>query len=229
MDRKFSVLSLVSIFLVLWVFTSCADEKMQTFEQKSSYLIGYDMGRYIQESGVNLDIDAFVKAIQDQMAGKESALSEEEQSEVMNKLQQLRTEKMAKELEKNKKEGDDFLAENKKKDGIKVTESGLQYIVEKEGEGVKPKAEDIVKVHYVGTFIDGTEFDSSYSRNEPAEFPVNGVISGWTEALQLMSVGSKYKLFIPSDLAYGERGAGGAIPPNTALIFEVELLEIKSK
>ena len=129
--------------------------------------------------------------------------------------------------EKNSKDGEAFLAENKKKDGVKSTASGLQYKVIKAGDGVMPKGTDTVSVNYKGTLIDGTEFDSSYKRGEAATFPVSGVIKGWTEALQLMKVGSKWQLFIPSNIAYGERGAGGEIGPNATLIFEVELLSIK--
>jgi FKBP-type peptidyl-prolyl cis-trans isomerase len=127
----------------------------------------------------------------------------------------------------NMKKGATFLAENKKKDGVKVTESGLQYKVLEEGTGKTPKATDTVKVHYRGTTINGREFDSSYRRGEPIEFPLNGVIKGWTEGLQLMKEGSKYELYIPSNLAYGSRGAGGAIGPNETLIFQVELIEVK--
>ncbi len=123
--------------------------------------------------------------------------------------------------------GQEFLKENAKKEGVKTTASGLQYKVVKEGDGKSPKATDTVKVHYRGTLIDGTEFDSSYKRNEPIEFPLNGVIKGWTEGLQLMKEGSKYILYIPSNLGYGARGAGGVIPPDATLIFEVELLKVK--
>ncbi|MCB1589512.1 MAG: FKBP-type peptidyl-prolyl cis-trans isomerase, partial [Xanthomonadales bacterium] len=142
--------------------------------------------------------------------------------QMMTEKQGERLKKMA---EENKSKGAAFLAENKGKSGIKTTESGLQYQVLRQGNGAKPDANDRVKVHYLGTLIDGTKFDSSYDRETPAEFPLNGVIAGWTEGLQLMPVGSKYKLFIPGDLGYGENGSG-PIPPNSTLIFEVELLEI---
>lgn len=156
------------------------------------------------------------------------------EEEYRNTMANFRKEMMAKQQaqmktkgEKNKKEGDAFLAENKDKKGIVSLPSGLQYKVIKEGEGDTPKATDKVTVHYRGTLIDGTEFDSSYGRGEPATFPVNGVIPGWTEALQLMNAGSKWQLFIPSKLAYGERGAGGKIGPNSTLIFDVELISIQ--
>ena len=144
----------------------------------------------------------------------------------MTKLQAAQQAKTAEQATKNKAEGDKFLAANKTKPGVKTTASGLQYSVVKEGTGKKPTAESTVKVHYTGTLLDGTKFDSSVDRGEPAQFPLNGVIAGWTEGLQLMSVGSKYKFFIPYDLAYGERGAGADIKPYSALVFEVELLEI---
>ena len=145
------------------------------------------------------------------------------------KLQEIANEQKKKVADENAKVSADFLAENAKKDGIKVTESGLQYEVITEGNGASPKATDVVKVHYEGTLISGQIFDSSIKRGEPVEFPLNQVIPGWTEGVQLMKVGSKYRFFIPSNLAYGEQGAGGMIAPNSALIFEVELLEIKSK
>ena len=145
------------------------------------------------------------------------------------KLQEIANEQKKKVADENAKASADFLAENAKKDGIKVTESGLQYEVITEGDGASPKATDVVKVHYEGTLISGQIFDSSIKRGEPVEFPLNQVIPGWTEGVQLMKVGSKYRFFIPSNLAYGEQGAGGMIAPNSALVFEVELLEIKSK
>ena len=158
-------------------------------------------------------------------------LSEEEMRTVMTAFQKEMAAKQAEMMksqgEKNKKEGEAFLAENKKKEGVKTLASGLQYKVIKEGTGKTPKATDKVSTHYQGTLIDGTEFDSSYKRGEPATFPVNGVIPGWTEALQLMKVGSKWQLFVPSKLAYGEKGAGPIIGPNAVLIFTVELLAIK--
>ena len=148
---------------------------------------------------------------------------QEFQTEMITKMMEERTKKAA----ENKEAGDKFLAENKTKEGVKTTESGLQYIVEKEGEGDSPAAEDTVEVHYRGTLLDGTEFDSSYKRNEPAKFPLNRVIKGWTEGVQLMKKGAKYKFFIPSELAYGEGGAGEQIGPNSTLIFEVELISFE--
>lgn len=197
--------------------------------KKTSYALGMQYGNFVKQNGIDLDMAEFSKAITDTVAGK-PALSEQQAGEIMNAY---RTEMMAKRAikqkeagEKNEKEGKAFLEANAKKDGIKTTASGLQYKVIKEGTGAKPSATDQVKTHYRGTLIDGTEFDSSYSRNEPATFPVNGVIAGWTEALQLMPEGSKWQLFIPSNLAYKERGSGPKIGPNATLIFDIELLAV---
>tara|TARA_Y100000766_G_C18893273_1_gene599627 strand:- start:1818 stop:2333 length:516 start_codon:yes stop_codon:yes gene_type:complete len=164
-------------------------------------------------------------SINDALAGKESRLKPEEMQEAMMNMRKKMVEERKQKAEENKTSGAKYLEENKAKEGVKVTESGLQYKVLKEGEGAQPKESDTVKVHYKGTLIDGTEFDSSYSRNEPAEFGVGQVIRGWVEGLQLMKVGSKYQFFIPSDLAYGPQGRP-SIPPNSVLIFEVELLDI---
>ena len=171
--------------------------------------------------------------MKDAAAGSKTRLTDEEAkavlTEVQNEVRKEQQEKTQEAAAKNKTEGDAFLAGNKKKDGIVTLPSGLQYKIMTEGKGPKPAATDTVVCNYRGTLINGTEFDSSYKRGEPATFPVGGVIKGWTEALQLMPVGSKWQLFIPSDLAYGERGAGADIGPNATLIFEVELISIKSK
>lgn len=204
--------------------------KLDTDAQKVSYVIGSQIGTSIKSDGIEIDMDAFIRGLTDARAGRELALTQEEMQQAMTtfreqmmaKMQAARAEAGAKANE----EGVKFLAENAEKPGVKTTDSGLQYVVVEEGSGATPKATDVVRTHYRGTLIDGTEFDSSYARGEPAEFPVNGVIAGWTEALQLMQVGDKWKLFIPADLAYGERGAGQDIPPNATLIFDIELLEI---
>jgi FKBP-type peptidyl-prolyl cis-trans isomerase FklB len=180
---------------------------------------------------VDTDPDLIARGIKDISAGGKPLLTEQQAQSVMNTFQQqlmAKRDSVNKVMgEKNKKDGGTFLAENKKKEGVVTLPSGLQYKVLKKGSGKKPKAEQTVSVQYRGMLTDGTEFDSSYKRGEPATFPVNGVIKGWTEALQLMPVGSKWQLFVPSDLAYGEKGAGQVIPPNATLIFEVELLSIK--
>ena len=208
-------------------------EELKTPQEKLGYSFGVEIGSSLKEIQAEIEIDAFLKGIKDSVEGKELLLTAEQMEEVkkefVTKMQGER-EKKTKELgDKNIKEEETFLAENKKKEGVKTTESGLQYIVVKEGDGAKPKETDTVKVNYKGTLLDGTEFDSSYKRGEPAVFPVKGVIPGWTEALQLMKVGGKYKLFIPSKLAYGERGAGPTIGPNSTLTFEVELLSIEKQ
>lgn len=210
-----------------------AEDKPQLKDQKdkASYSIGYDIGTTFKKQNVELNTDALFAGMKEALAGKEAAMSKEERDKVLETFQKELMEKQvaaSKEAAaKNLAEGEKFLAENKKKDGVKTTASGLQYKVVKEGNGPTPKDTDTVVTNYRGTLIDGTEFDSSYKRNEPASFPVNRVIKGWTEALQLMKVGSKYQLFIPASLAYGERGAGRDIGPNATLIFDVELLSIK--
>lgn len=210
-----------------------AQDKAQLKDQKdkASYSIGYDIGETFKKQNVELNPDTLFSGLKDALAGKEAALTKEDREKTLQAFQKEMMEKQitaSKEAAtKNAAEGEKFLTENKKKDGVKTTTSGLQYKVLKEGSGASPKETDTVVTNYKGTLIDGTEFDSSYKRNEPASFPVNRVIKGWTEALQLMKPGAKYQLFIPSSLAYGERGAGQLIGPNATLIFDVELLSIK--
>ncbi|MFA5857714.1 MAG: FKBP-type peptidyl-prolyl cis-trans isomerase [Elusimicrobiota bacterium] len=203
---------------------------LSTQKEKISYIIGLDIGKSVKNDGIDLDPEKFYLGLQDGIADKKSLLSTEEVNQATEVYQKEMKEKQAvqraKQVEENTKIGKEYLEKNKKNKGVVVLPSGLQYKVVTPGKGVKPKATDKVRVHYSGKLIDGTEFDSSYKRNQPAEFPVNGVIKGWVEALQLMTVGSKWELCIPSDLAYGERGAGGSIPPNAVLLFTVELLEI---
>jgi FKBP-type peptidyl-prolyl cis-trans isomerase len=199
--------------------------ELTTPKQKASYAIGANIGKSMKAQGLDADFDMIAKGMKDAADGK-AALNEDEMKEAMMSLQAEMQAKAAQAGEKAKGEGVAYLAANKSKEGVKATSSGLQYKVMKEGKGAKPKASDTVKVHYRGTLIDGTEFDSSYKRGEPIEFPLDGVIKGWTEGVQLMTPGSKYQFFIPSDLAYGERGSPPTIPANSTLIFEVELLEI---
>ncbi len=208
--------------------------ELKTQKDKVSYAIGLDIGTGLKKNEVEVDPDILVKAIKDVMAGKKPLMTDEEvkttMTEFQKDLQAKQQERTKAQGEKNKKEGEDFLAKNKTKEGVKTLPSGLQYKVITEGKGKSPKATDTVTVQYRGTLIDGTEFDSSYKRGQPATFPVNGVIKGWTEALQLMKEGSKWQLFIPSDLAYGPNGTqGGPIGPNAVLIFEVELVSIKAQ
>jgi len=177
---------------------------------------------------IDLDIDAFMRGFKDALADAKPALSETELKEALVNLQKDVEQRTNEQASKNKKTADDFLAKNKGEKGVTTTTSGLQYVVLKDGTGPSPKETDTVKVHYRGTLTNGTVFDSSYERKEPVVFQANGVIPGWVEALKMMKVGSKWKLFIPPDLAYGENGSPPAIPPNAALVFEVELLGIET-
>ena len=201
-------------------------------EQKVSYSIGQNFADQLSQSGLDVDLNALKAGIDDVFTQSEPRLSDDAmqaaQDAVMQELQQRQAAEQEAQASANAAAGAAFLADNKQQEGVQVTDSGLQYKVLTQGEGALPAATDTVKVHYRGTLIDGTEFDSSYRRGEPAEFPVTAVIGGWTEALQLMPVGSKYQLFIPSNLAYGPGGTGpnGPIGPNATLVFEVELLEI---
>ena len=214
---------------------SATSGALKTFEETSAYAIGQSMGRYIsntlerqQELGVKLDNAMIMKGVQDGLV-KKSLLNEEQLEKALKeydqKINQAAAKKAADDAKASLEKGKKFLEENAKKKGVTVTKSGLQYEVITEGKGVKPKATDMVKVHYTGTLIDGTKFDSSVDRKEPAEFPLDHVIPGWTEGVQLMNVGAKYKFYLPSELAYGAQGAG-SIPANSVLIFEVELLSI---
>ena len=225
------------LFLVLIAagLSSCGDEKkevkIETEVQKFSYAMGLDVGRSLKGLGAEVDADAFSKAVADTLADAQLAVSQEDATKIKQDFFRKRQEAMLAERtaasSKNKIEGEAFLVENAKKEGVKVTKSGLQYEVVTQGDGAKPKETDKVKVHYQGTLINGEEFDSSYSRGQPIIFPLNGVIKGWTEGVALMPVGSKYKFYIPSELAYGERGAGAKIGPNATLIFTIELLSIE--
>ena len=197
-----------------------------------SYALGSDIGTNLKRQDLDLDPKMLAAAIADAFAGK-SAMDEKEVRAALDDLRKMAMSKMETKAkadgEKNVKEGEAFLAANAKKEGVKTTASGLQYKVVKAGTGATPKASDEVKVHYHGTLIDGTVFDSSVERGEPVSFPVTGVIQGWVEALQLMKVGDKWQLTIPSKLAYGANGAGGKIGPNAVLVFDVELLAINTK
>lgn len=205
--------------------------EVKTLSQRAGYAVGWDLGQKMKQSGADLDVDTLARGIRDALAGREAAITPEAMNQAMQELQQqVETQQKAKMTEmagKQKAEGQAFLEKNKTAEGVKVTPSGLQYKVVKAGNGQKPAATDTVTVHYEGKLIDGTVFDSSYQRQQPATFPLNRVIKGWTEGLQLMDVGSEYMLYIPSDLAYGETPRpGGPIPPNAVLVFKVELLEI---
>jgi len=207
------------------------DITLSSDREKLGYAIGLDIGQTIEELGADIDQQALTAGILDRLNHRKAKLSKQEAARVQQAFFTKRAEQQAvkrqKAGEKNMQEGKAFLAKNKKKKGVTTTASGLQYEVIAMGDGPKPKAADTVEVHYRGTLLDGTEFDSSYRRSQTATFPLNGVIRGWTEGVQLMPVGSKFRFFIPPELAYGARGAGAAIGPNATLIFEVELLDIK--
>jgi FKBP-type peptidyl-prolyl cis-trans isomerase FklB len=183
----------------------------------------------LKGDNIDLDEEAFMAAIRDMAAGKQPRLSKSEIQAVLQKVQQQRAAEAQKTADENLRKGQEFLSANGKKAGVKTLPSGLQYKVIRAGTGKSPKATDTVKVDYRGTLINGTEFDSSYKRGQPATFPVNGVIKGWQEALQLMKEGAKWQIYVPAELAYGPRGAGGQIGPNETLIFDVELLQIKGQ
>ena len=196
-------------------------------KQKFSYAVGSDIASNLKKQGIEIDAKALAAGLADTIAGK-SALSREEMMETISAFQKELMAKMEAKQKNAEKDGKAFLEANGKKEGVKTTASGLQYKVIKSGKGKSPKASDKVKVHYHGTLIDGTVFDSSVERNDPITFPVNGVIPGWVEGLQLMKEGDKFQFVIPSNLAYGEQGAGGKIGPNSTLIFDVELISVES-
>jgi FKBP-type peptidyl-prolyl cis-trans isomerase len=213
--------------------TNSAAGPLTTEKAKTSYAIGLDLGNKLKSQSIDVDTSILVRGMNDGISGAKPAMTDEEMKTSLTALTtQIRAKQtaMLKELtEKNKAEGDVFLLDNRSKEGVVVLPSGLQYKILKAGDGPKPAASDSVVCNYKGTLINGKEFDSSYKRGQPATFPVSGVIKGWTEALQLMPVGSKWQLFIPPDLAYGERGAGADIQPDSTLIFEVELMSIQPK
>lgn len=204
-----------------------ADDALKSEKEKFSYAVGVQMAQQLRSQGMEVDANAFSQAISDILSGAAPKLSEEEMQAVFTSFQEKRQTVMKKQAEENQKAGKAFLENNKKEKDITVLDNGLQYKIITAGSGKKPSASDTVTVHYQGTLINGDEFDSSISRGEPATFPVNGVIKGWQEILPLMPTGSKWKIFVPSELAYGDRGAGAQIAPHSTLIFEIELLSIK--
>jgi FKBP-type peptidyl-prolyl cis-trans isomerase FklB len=221
------------LMLALIGVTGLAQKKTtpKTEKEKVSYSFGVNIAKNIKMQGIDVDQEFLAQGLKDALSNAKTAMSDKDMETTMNAFQQeMMTKMKAKQQvdgEKNKKEGEAFLAANKKKDGVITLPSGLQYKVIKMGDGPKPTSTQTVKCNYRGTLVDGKEFDSSYKRGEPVEFPVGGVIKGWTEALQLMPVGSKWELYIPSNLAYGENGAGQMIGLNATLIFEIELLSVK--
>jgi FKBP-type peptidyl-prolyl cis-trans isomerase FklB len=211
------------------IISACAkkDAKLETDQQKLSYAIGHNIAQNLKQQNIELDTVALSAAFDDILSDKESRLTPEEMRNAIMGYQREKMKEREAKGEKNKSEGLAFLEKNKKKEGVKVTKSGIQYKVIKAGKGKKPKASDTVKVHYRGTLIDGREFDSSYKRKEPAKFPLRGVIKGWQEILPMMKTGAKWHIAVPSELAYGPRGQGGMIGPNSTLVFEIELLSIE--
>lgn len=218
------------VFMAAFFSLNAWATELETDKQKLGYIIGMDIGKSLREQGAEVDLDALIEAVRSTFNGEELAMTAEEAAEVRQAYIQRRQAEQQAEASQagaaNLAEGQKFLAENKVKDGVQTTESGLQYKVMTMGDGAKPTATQTVKVHYRGTLLDGTEFDSSYARNEPISFALNRVIAGWTEGVQLMPVGSKFMFYIAPELAYGE-GGGGPIPPNSTLVFEVELLDIE--
>src|SRR5881409_4361516 len=223
---KYFILIVSASLVALPLFGQEKSPQLKDQKDKVSYSIGMNIGFNLSRQKVDINPDILAAGIKDSIAGKPQ-LTQDQVKDVMAQFEKDMEQKQKQAGEKNKTEGAKFLEENKKKEGVKTTASGLQYKAVKEGTGPQPKATDMVTVNYRGTLIDGTEFDSSYKRGQPATFPLNGVIKGWTEALQLMKVGSKYQLFVPSNLAYGDRAVGPDITPNSTLIFEVELLGAK--
>jgi FKBP-type peptidyl-prolyl cis-trans isomerase FklB len=229
------IVLLVSSVLAL---SGCNEEKknvdvsLDTLSQRVSYSVGYDVAKNFKDNEFDLDMAIVLAGLNDAQNSVEPRLSQEQIAATMTEFQQYMVEQHQKKADAksqvNVAEGEAFLTANKVKEGVVTLESGLQYKVITEGAGRKPLAEDVVQVHYRGTLTDGTEFDSSYDRGQPAEFPVSRVIAGWTEALQLMTEGSKWQLVIPANLAYGEQAMGGVIAPNSVLVFDVELLKVLS-
>ncbi|NND44299.1 MAG: FKBP-type peptidyl-prolyl cis-trans isomerase [Xanthomonadales bacterium] len=221
----------LAVAIATFAVTAMAQD-LQTEEQKLGYIIGMDIGNSLRSEGTQVDMDALVDALRTVYAGDTPKLTAEEAQAIRQEF--IAKRRAAAEAEanaissKNKAEGEAFLAENAAKEGVQVTDTGLQYKVVRMGEGPKPTASDVVEVHYRGTLLDGTEFDSSYARDESVTFELDRVIPGWTEGVQLMPVGSKFMFYIKPELAYGE-GGGGPIPPNSTLVFEVELLGIETE
>jgi FKBP-type peptidyl-prolyl cis-trans isomerase FklB len=210
-----------------------ADDKLtlKTEKEKLSYSLGANVGQNVKSNNLDIDAEIFARAIKDALTGSKPLLSDEEMKTALQDFQQKMRQKQLAALQelgaKNKKDGEAFLAANKKKQGVVTLPSGLQYKIIKAGTGKKPTVNDTVVAHYTGTLINGKEFDSSVRRGEPATFPLGGVVKGWQEVLPLMQTGSKWQVFIPANLAYGETGAGQAIGPNETLVFEIELISIK--
>lgn len=223
--KKYLAMASVVSFASLWTVQVLALD-LDTDKKRFSYIVGMQVGQQIKGDNIDLDEAAFMAAIKDRMTGAKLQINPADIQATLTRIQKQREIDIAKLAETNQAAGQKFLAANKDKAGVKTLPSGVQYKIINPGTGASPKASDTVEVNYRGTLIDGVEFDSSYSRGQPASFPVNGVIKGWQEVLQVMKEGAKWQIVVPSELAYGENGAGGAIGPNATLIFDVELLKI---
>lgn len=242
MRKEASVKKLMVVLAVAAMALACAScggggetarkTSLDTDQERASYAYGKDVATSLLRSGMELDVDSFVQGFRDTLEGVPSLLTNAEKAQIMQEyatqMREKQMEQMNAMAETNQTEGAAFLEANKSNEGVKVTASGLQYIVVEEGTGARPTADSTVQVHYTGTLIDGTKFDSSYDRGQPAQFPLKGVIAGWTEALQLMKVGGKMKIFVPPSIGYGDRGAPPVIGPNATLIFDIELIDIVS-
>ncbi len=223
---------IITLLVTMFTVSACANKEaeLNTDQQKLSYAIGHNIAKNLKQQKLELDTAALAAAFDDVLNGKEPRLTQDDMKNAIMGFQRGKMKEQEAKGEKNKTDGIAFLEENKKKEGVKVTKSGIQYRVIKKGKGKKPKASDNVEVHYRGTLIDGTEFDSSYKRKQPAKFPLRGVIKGWQEILPMMKTGAKWHIAVPADMAYGPRGQGGVIGPNSVLVFEIELISIeKSK
>lgn len=227
MKRTLNIVVSAAALVAAGSLVGCNKAKLNTDQEKASYAIGQQIGRSLKMQNADVTVGSLEAGLRDALDGKEAKLKPEEMQAALQKMQEASMKKAQEAAEANLKKGDEWLANNGKQAGWTTTPSGLQIKIEKEGAGPTPKDTDIVKVHYTGTLTDGTKFDSSRDRNEPAEFPVNGVIPGWTEALKMMKQGTVAKLAIPSKLAYGPQGRPG-IPANSVLLFDVELLEVKA-
>ncbi len=228
-SARLFILSCLLLFTASHLYAADPEPTLENQKEKESYSIGYQVGMSIKTDDVDVDLEKLIQGLKEAIEGKKPLIEEKEMHRLIldlkKKARDVALRKYQEMIVKNAEESEKFLAENGKKDGVKTTESGLQYKILKEGDGALPKLEDSVTVHYRGTFIDGTEFDSSYAKGAPQTVQTDGVIKGWTEALQMMKVGSKWELFVPPDLAYG-RGGSDRVPPNKVLVFEMELLSI---
>ncbi|MDF1587971.1 MAG: FKBP-type peptidyl-prolyl cis-trans isomerase [Gammaproteobacteria bacterium] len=223
---KFKTLALIPFLFGAQVMADTHAAKLDTDKQQLSYIFGIQVGQNMMQEGVELDMDAFSAGVADMFAGKPPQLDQATAEKVIGEFQQKKAKEMADEMNKKQAQAKAYLDENAKKEGVITTASGLQYTILTEGDGATPTAKDKVIAHYKGTLLDGTVFDSSYDRGEPATFPVTGVIQGWQEALQMMKEGAKWQVVVPANLAYGPRGAGQLIGPNETLIFDIELIAI---